>query len=108
VRRDRLAFLDGFTRGLEKVTVPTLVIHGDSDAIVPFEVSAARLPDELGLPVGRHVRRLGRARGQLADDGDGVGERPDGEGALGGGHDARPHRRAARARSDCWAWAWMR
>ena len=25
-----------------KVTVPTLVIHGDSDAIVPFEVSGER------------------------------------------------------------------
>jgi fermentation-respiration switch protein FrsA (DUF1100 family) len=25
-----------------KVTVPTLVIHGDSDAIVPFEVSGKR------------------------------------------------------------------
>lgn len=87
VKGDRLAFLDGFTRGffsvgqdllvsepqrlyardiaafaspkgthdciaafartdfrddLAKVTVPTLVIHGDADAIVPFELSGAR------------------------------------------------------------------
>ncbi|WP_233197627.1 alpha/beta fold hydrolase [Cryobacterium sp. Y57] len=27
---------------LTKITVPTLVIHGDSDAIVPFEVSGHR------------------------------------------------------------------
>lgn len=27
---------------LEQVTVPTLVLHGDSDAIVPFEVSGKR------------------------------------------------------------------
>ncbi len=31
-----------FRADLEKVTVPTLVIHGDSDAIVPFEVSGRR------------------------------------------------------------------
>ncbi len=31
-----------FRGDLEKVTVPTLVIHGDSDAIVPFEVSGKR------------------------------------------------------------------
>ena len=31
-----------FRADLAKVTVPTLVIHGDSDAIVPFEVSGAR------------------------------------------------------------------
>jgi pimeloyl-ACP methyl ester carboxylesterase len=31
-----------FRADLEKVTVPTLVIHGDSDAIVPFEVSGKR------------------------------------------------------------------
>jgi len=38
-----------FRADVEKVTVPTLVIHGDSDAIVPFEVSGKRsheaLPD---------------------------------------------------------------
>ena len=31
-----------FRADLETVTVPTLVIHGDSDAIVPFEVSGKR------------------------------------------------------------------
>ncbi len=31
-----------FRRDLEKVTMPTLVIHGDSDAIVPFEASGKR------------------------------------------------------------------
>ncbi len=31
-----------FRADLEKIDVPTLVIHGDSDAIVPFEVSGER------------------------------------------------------------------
>ena len=31
-----------FRGDLEKIKMPTLVIHGDSDAIVPFEVSGAR------------------------------------------------------------------
>jgi non-heme chloroperoxidase len=31
-----------FREDLAKVTVPTLVIHGDSDAVVPFEVSGRR------------------------------------------------------------------
>ena len=31
-----------FRGDLEKITVPTLVIHGDSDAIVPFEASGKR------------------------------------------------------------------
>ena len=31
-----------FRADLAKVTVPTLVIHGDADAIVPFEVSGRR------------------------------------------------------------------
>ena len=31
-----------FRADLAKINVPTLVIHGDSDAIVPFEVSGAR------------------------------------------------------------------
>ena len=31
-----------FRTDLEKVTVPTLVIHGDADGIVPFEVSGKR------------------------------------------------------------------
>ena len=31
-----------FRADLQKIAVPTLVIHGDADAIVPFEVSGAR------------------------------------------------------------------
>ena len=31
-----------FRADLEKVTVPTLVIHGDSDGVVPFEISGKR------------------------------------------------------------------
>ncbi len=31
-----------FRADLDKIKVPTLVLHGDSDAIVPFEVSGAR------------------------------------------------------------------
>jgi pimeloyl-ACP methyl ester carboxylesterase len=31
-----------FRDDLDKIDVPTLVIHGDSDAIVPFEVSGRR------------------------------------------------------------------
>ena len=30
------------TEDLKKIDVPTLIIHGDSDAIVPFEVSGQR------------------------------------------------------------------
>ena len=36
-----------FRGDIEKVTVPTLVIHGDSDAIVPLEVSGQRSADSL-------------------------------------------------------------
>ncbi len=36
-----------FRADLEKVTVPTLVIHGDSDAIVSFEVSGRRSAEAL-------------------------------------------------------------
>ena len=36
-----------FRADLEKVTVPTLVIHGDSDGIVPFEVSGERSHEAL-------------------------------------------------------------
>ena len=31
-----------FRDDLTKIKIPTLVLHGDSDAIVPFEVSGAR------------------------------------------------------------------
>lgn len=40
-----VAWLEDFTADLEKVDVPVLVIHGDSDGIVPFEVSGARSAD---------------------------------------------------------------
>lgn len=36
-----------FRADLEKVTVPTLVIHGDTDGIVPFEVSGKRAAESL-------------------------------------------------------------
>ena len=36
-----------FRGDLEKVTVPTLVVHGDSDAIVPLEVSGQRSVDSI-------------------------------------------------------------
>ena len=34
-------------RDLARVTVPTLVIHGDSDAIVPVEVSGRKTHEEV-------------------------------------------------------------
>ncbi len=34
-----------FRRDLAKFTVPTLVVHGDSDAIVPFDKSGKRVPE---------------------------------------------------------------
>jgi len=36
-----------FRQDLEKVTVPTLVIHGDGDATVPFEVSGKRTAESV-------------------------------------------------------------
>ena len=36
-----------FREDLEKFDIPTLVIHGDSDAIVPFEVSGRRTADTI-------------------------------------------------------------
>ena len=36
-----------FRNDLERVTVPTLVIHGDADAIVPFEVSGKRTAEAI-------------------------------------------------------------
>ena len=36
------SWVTDFSGDLAKVTVPLLVIHGDSDAIVPFEVSGER------------------------------------------------------------------
>jgi len=48
-----LGCIDAFARtdfraDLEKVDVPALIVHGDSDAIVPFEVSGKRTAQALG------------------------------------------------------------
>ncbi len=62
-----------FRDDLAKIEVPTLVIHGDSDAIVPFEVSGRRSHETLegsslefveGAPHGfntTHAKRFNRA-----------------------------------------------
>ena len=62
-----------FRDDLDKIDVPTLVIHGDSDGIVPFEVSGKRSHDTLedsslvlieGAPHGfnaTHAERFNRA-----------------------------------------------
>ena len=43
------AFSETDFRGdLTKISVPALVIHGDSDAIVPYEVSGKRTAETLG------------------------------------------------------------
>ncbi|MCP1136251.1 alpha/beta hydrolase [Paenibacillus polysaccharolyticus] len=39
--------LTDFRKDLEKFTIPTLVIHGDSDAIVPLEVSGQRTHESI-------------------------------------------------------------
>ncbi|WP_417651903.1 alpha/beta fold hydrolase, partial [Escherichia coli] len=39
--------LTDFRDDLKNVTVPTLVIHGDSDAVVPFEGSGKRTHEAL-------------------------------------------------------------
>ena len=36
-----------FRPDLAKIDVPVLVLHGDSDAVVPFEVSGARTADAI-------------------------------------------------------------
>jgi non-heme chloroperoxidase len=41
------SWLTDFRRDLDKVTVPTLVVHGDSDAIVPVEVSGQRTREQV-------------------------------------------------------------
>jgi len=41
------SWLTDFRGDLARVTVPTLVVHGDSDAIVPFEVSGQRTHDQV-------------------------------------------------------------
>lgn len=47
-----VACIDSFARtdfrgDLERITVPTLVVHGDADAVVPFEVSGKRSAEAL-------------------------------------------------------------
>ena len=49
---DAFSYTD-FRADLAKFKLPTLVIHGDSDAIVPFEVSGARTHNSIA---GSHLR----------------------------------------------------
>jgi len=53
-----------FRADLKKITVPTLVIHGDQDAIVPFEVSARRTA--ASIPGAKLVVIKGGPHGLLA------------------------------------------
>ncbi|MEV0949566.1 hypothetical protein [Promicromonospora sp. NPDC050249] len=41
IRADQAGFTD-FREDLAAFTVPTLVVHGDSDAVVPFHISGRR------------------------------------------------------------------
>ena len=63
-----------FRADLEKITVPTLVIHGDSDAIVPFEVSGRRSAEAIsnaelvvvkGAPHGFNASHANEFNGHL-------------------------------------------
>ncbi|MFC5676277.1 alpha/beta fold hydrolase [Aeromicrobium endophyticum] len=65
-----------FRDDLTKVDVPTLVIHGDSDAIVPFEVSGQRTAETIadstlvvveGAPHGFNVSHAGEFNAALLD-----------------------------------------
>jgi len=65
-----------FRDDLAKVTVPTLVIHGDSDAIVPFEVSGKRSHEAIensslvlieGGPHGLNATHAGQFNRALLD-----------------------------------------
>ena len=65
-----------FRDDLAKVTVPTLVIHGDSDAIVPFEVSGRRSHEAIegsslalieGAPHGLNVTHADQFNRALVD-----------------------------------------
>ena len=54
-----------FRDDLTKVTVPTLVIHGDSDATVPFEGSGQRTHAAIsGAELVRRPRRAARPERQ--------------------------------------------
>ena len=50
-----------FREDLKKLTVPTLVIHGDADAIVPIEGSGLRT--HLAVPHSQLVRVAGAPHG---------------------------------------------
>lgn len=39
------SWLTDFRDDLPRIDVPTLIIHGDSDRILPFESTAKRLPE---------------------------------------------------------------
>jgi pimeloyl-ACP methyl ester carboxylesterase len=41
------AWLEDFRQDISRITIPTLVLHGDSDHMVPFEVSGKRMADLL-------------------------------------------------------------
>ena len=41
------SWVEDFTQDLAEVTVPTLVIHGDADAIVPLEKSGQRTHEQV-------------------------------------------------------------
>ena len=65
-----------FRDDLDRIDVPTLVIHGDSDAIVPFEVSGRRSHETLansslesieGAPHGFNTTHAGRFNRALVD-----------------------------------------
>lgn len=65
-----------FREDLTKIDVPTLVIHGDSDGIVPFEVSGKRTAESIpgstlalieGGPHGLNVSHAGEFQHRAAD-----------------------------------------
>ena len=49
-------WLTDFREDLPKIDVPTLVLHGTEDRILPFEATAGRLGDLIGLTVVRRGR----------------------------------------------------
>ncbi|MEO6790337.1 MAG: alpha/beta hydrolase [Ornithinibacter sp.] len=70
------SWVEDFTGDLAKVTVPTLVIHGDSDGIVPLEVSGRRTHERVagselhvieGGPHGINVSHAGEFNRVLLD-----------------------------------------
>ena len=72
---DVVLLADGLHRGLKKITVPVLVMHGDDDQIVPFGSSGAargrtaeerHAQDVSGLPARHADHARGRAEPGLA------------------------------------------